>query len=419
MKPTYYLDLGRGVDMKDIVIIANFCRDFSENDNGRFMYLCKELSKDNKVEIITSDFEHTAKKHKKKLIHNWPFTITFLHEPGYRNNISIQRFASHWIWGNNVAKYIKKRLKPDVIYCAVPSLTAPFLISKYCKKNDVRFVIDIQDLWPEAFQMVFKIPIVSDILFFPFRHIADVIYKQADGICAVSQKYVDRALQVNKKCMQGNAVYLGTSLKTFDKNVRTAEPFLRKTLQDPLWLGYCGALSASYDLPCVISAIKQLKDRGFIVPKLIVMGDGGSRAEFEAYAKKSEIDVVFTGRLPYNRMCAQLALCDMVVNPIIRGSAASIINKHGDYASAGRPVLNTQDSPEYRKLVDEYEMGLNCKNGNPLDLAEKMKILIENPSLRKAMGQNARRCAEEKFDRCISYKQLTEEILRNKSKEVR
>ena len=41
--------------MKDIVIIANFCRDFSETDNGRFMYLCKELSKEHNVEIITSD----------------------------------------------------------------------------------------------------------------------------------------------------------------------------------------------------------------------------------------------------------------------------------------------------------------------------------------------------------------------------
>jgi hypothetical protein len=48
--------------VKDIVIIANFCRDFSETDNGRFMYLCKELAKDNKVEIITNDFIHGQKK---------------------------------------------------------------------------------------------------------------------------------------------------------------------------------------------------------------------------------------------------------------------------------------------------------------------------------------------------------------------
>ena len=109
-----------GAIMKDIVIIANFCRDFSENDNGRFMYLCKELSKEHKVEIITSDFSHSAKKHKTQLMHHWPFKITFLHEPGYKKNISLRRFASHYMWGKEIEKYLTRREKPDIVYCAVP-----------------------------------------------------------------------------------------------------------------------------------------------------------------------------------------------------------------------------------------------------------------------------------------------------------
>lgn len=72
----------------DILIIANFCRDFSESDNGRFMYLCKELSKENAVEIITSSFDHISKEQKDFLVHNWSSKITFLHEPGYKKNIS-------------------------------------------------------------------------------------------------------------------------------------------------------------------------------------------------------------------------------------------------------------------------------------------------------------------------------------------
>ena len=95
--------------MKDIVIIAHFCRDFSETDNGRFMYLCKELSKEHKIEIVTSDFEHKTKEHKEPLVHKWPFTITFLHEPGYKKNISIRRFVSHHAWGIEVKKYLEKR----------------------------------------------------------------------------------------------------------------------------------------------------------------------------------------------------------------------------------------------------------------------------------------------------------------------
>lgn len=397
--------------MKDIVIIANFCRNFLETDNGRFMYLCKELSKDNKVEIITNDFNHDLKKHKDSLKHNWPFTITFLHEPGYKKNISLQRFRSHHAWGKTVAKYLKERKRPNVVYCAVPSLTAPYEAAKYCKENNVKFIIDIQDLWPEAFQMVFNVPVVSTVVFEPFKHRADEIYKRADVICGVSQKYVDRALSVNKKCNKGHAVFLGTSLETFDTDAKSVEPLLKKLNRDELWLGYCGSLAASYDIPCVISALKILKDQGKKIPKFVIMGDGARRAEFEKDALESDVDVAFLGSLPYDQMCAQLVQCDIVVNPIVKGSAASIINKHGDYASAGLPVLNTQNSSEYRELVDQYHMGFNCSNGNAKDLAEKLQILIGDKALRQEMGRNARQCAEEKFDRRNSYKELIKTIL--------
>ena len=397
--------------MKDIVIIANFCRNFSETDNGRFMYLCKELSKANNVEIITNDFNHDLKRHKDPLKHNWPFTITFLHEPGYKRNISLQRFKSHYTWGKAVANYLDERKRPDVVYCAVPSLTAAYEAAKFCKENNVRFIIDIQDLWPEAFQMVFNVPVLSTVIFEPFKRRANEIYRCADVICAVSQKYVDRALAVNKKCNKGHAVFLGTNLETFDTNVRSAKPLLKRASRDELWLGYCGSLSASYDIPCVISALKILRDRGGSPPKFVIMGDGARKPEFERDALESDVDVTFLGSLPYDQMCAQLVQCDIVVNPIAKGSAASIINKHGDYASSGLPVLNTQDSSEYRELVDQYHMGFNCLNGSAKDLAEKLQVLIDDKALRQEMGRNARRCAEEKFDRRNSYKELIETIL--------
>ena len=179
-----------------------------------------------------------------------------------------------------------------------------------------------------------------------------------------------------------------------------------------MWLAYCGTLGASYDLICVFDALALLRQKGISPPKFVVMGDGPRRAEFEHYAKDRGLDVQFTGRLPYDEMCGRLCVCDIVVNPIIGASAASIINKHGDYAASGLPVLNTQDSAEYRALVEEYQMGFNCKNGDAADLAEKLEILISNEVLRKEMGYNARRCAAERFDRKSSYQELIACILK-------
>ena len=396
------------MSVKDIVIIANFCRDFSETDNGRFMYLCKELSKENNVEIITSDFDHGKKHHKEPLVHNWPFKITFLHDPGYKKNICIKRFVSHRKWGKNVKKYLKSRKKPDVIYCAVPSLTGPLAAAKYCKKNGVKFIIDVQDLWPEAFKMVLHIPVVSDVIFAPFNWLANGIYKRADEIVAVSDTYVNRAVSVNKSVSSGHSVFLGTQLETFDSYA--AKNPIEKP-DDELWLGYCGTLGASYDLTCVIDALALVKEKNVTLPKFMVMGEGPRKEEFEKYAADKGIDAVFTGRLSYDEMCGRLCACDIVVNPITKGAAQSIINKHSDYAACGLPILNTQESEEYCSLVEKYEMGYNCKNNDAADLAEKMIFLIQNPEERKKMGANARRCAEERFDRKHTYSEIVSLIL--------
>ncbi len=394
--------------MKDIVIIANFCRDLSKEDNGRFLYLCKLLCKENSVELITSDFSHITKKRRDKVILDWPFKVTFLNEPGYRRNISLKRFVSHNSWGKEVKRYLSKRERPDVIYCAVPSLTAPLSAARYCSKNGIRFVIDIQDLWPEAFLLAFNVPLLSNLFFAPFKHYVNGIYKLADEVCGVSKTYVKRGLSVNTRGAEGHVVFLGTELAVFDRNA--ADNPVEKP-EGELWLGYCGTLGASYDIGVVIDALALLKERGVKPPKFIVLGDGERRSEFEQRASSANVDCLFTGRLPYDQMCGWLNSCDIAANPISHNAAQSIINKHGDYASAGLPVISTQENQEYRDLVDEYSMGYNCNNSDAEDFSRKLEMLIKDDSLRHEMGQNARRCAEERFDRAHTYKALVNTII--------
>ena len=136
------------------------------------------------------------------------------------------------------------------------------------------------------------------------------------------------------------------------------------------------------------------------------MGSGPRKKEFELYAKSLYLDVIFTGYIPYEKMCGILCSCDIVVNPITSGASQSIINKHADYAASGLPVLNTQESEEYCSLVESYQMGYNCKNNDAKDLAYCLIKLIQDNELRIKMGSNARKCAEEKFDRAISYSEI-------------
>lgn len=388
----------------DILILAQYCGSFSPADNDRFFDLARLLAKEHEVEIVTSSFRHEVKRQRNR--EETPedeVKITAPFEPGYPRNVCLGRFKSDYVWGRNVLRYLKQRKKPDVVYCAVPSLAGPLKAAKFCERNGIRFIVDVQDLWPEAFRMALDIPGISGLLFAPFMRMADGIYRRADAVCGVSEEYCNRALRVNRKGAKGTAVYLGTALEVFD---RSAEAFAAEKRSGETWLGYVGTLGTSYDLPVVFEALRKIDYPGL---KFIVMGDGPLADDFKKQAEG--LPAVFTGRIPYDRMCGILKQCDIVVNPIVGSSVATIINKHGDYAAAGKPVLNTQAGQEYRRLVEEYRMGFNCRNHDPADLAEKLEILLKDPGLRAEMGRNARRCAEEKFDRAKSYGRLREVIL--------
>lgn len=400
--------------MKDILIIAHFTQIPGEKGNGRFHYIAEKLYKKSNeimVEVVTSSFSHKTKSQRnmtKVQLQSVPYKVTMLHEPGYSKNVSLKRFYSHYIFANNLKKYLEKRTKPDVIYCAVPSLDVAYVAANYCKQNNIKFIIDIQDLWPEAFEMVFKVPILSDLLYYPMKRMADYIYSCADEIFAVSETYAERAMRVNKKCYKTYSVFLGTDLNYFDRLAK--ENKISNKPVGEIWLVYIGTLGHSYDIKVVIDALKILQKKEIRNIKFIVMGDGPLKPMFENYAKEQDIYSEFTGRLDYGKMLGILTECDIGVNPISRGAAQSIINKHGDYAAAGLPVLNTQESTEYRKLVDDYNFGFNCENSNSIDLAEKLIILYKDESLRKEMGKNNRKVAEEKFDRNTTYETIIKTI---------
>ncbi len=389
----------------DVLIISNFATIKSESGNDRFYYLAKQLREKAEVEIVLSSFYHAGKV--RRDIKNGVYEglrYTFVEEPGYKKNVCFMRILSHIIWGKRVYKYLRERKKPDVIYCAVPSLTAARKAARYCEKNHIRFIIDIQDLWPEAFEMVLPVP----FLFFPMRLSANYIYSRADSIVAVSDTYAKRAAKYNKKGARQIVAYLGAEYNEND---------LPKRLEhEGICLSYIGTIGASYDIKTMLQAADICVDQYGAQIQCLIMGDGPAMEEIQNYAKSIHAAVEFTGRLSYKDMMKRLASCDIAVNPLRHRAAQSIINKVGDYAIAGLPVVNSQECPEYRNLVAQRQIGMNCKCEDPQDMAEKIMILYRDEALRKNMGRNNRLLANERFNRKFSYAMIVKEILNDTGK---
>ena len=387
----------------NIIIIANFPLALDGEREGRFSYIADAFAQHgHEVELVVTDFSHGLKAPRPEPFYEkYPFKITLCHEPGYAKNVSIRRLYSHHVWGKNVMRHIKSSLRPDVIYAAVPSLTAAAEAASYCRKNGIKFVTDVQDLWPEAFCMAIKNKLLQKA-FLPMSWMANRSYREADLAVAVSDTYVNRTLSVNKRGAKGLSVFLGNNGDLFDSGVGK---YTVERKGNEVILCYIGTMSESYDIPCVLDALKYVKENNLSPSPLrfVLIGGGSFEEKFKQYAAKTYPEAEFMGRKPYVEMAGLLASCDIAINPIVKGSAASIINKVGDYALAGIPVINTQESPEYRSLLEEYECGINCQCGDSIDVAGAIVKLASNASLRNLMGKASRKLADEKFDRRKTY----------------
>lgn len=388
--------------MKDVLIIAHFSST-SINGNCRFSYIANMMiDQGYKVELVTSDFSHMTKSYKNSFV-DMMYKITMLHETKYKRNVGLMRLVGHYVFGRNLKRYLKDRKKPDIIYCAVPSLDGAFHATNYAKKNKIKLIIDVQDLWPEAFGMVLSNSFISSFLFFPMKRKSKFIYKNADKVIAVSETYLEFVRKHRNPSEEDLSVYLGTSTSMF---IETKENLQIDKDEKEFWIGYVGTLGHSYDLETVVDAIDILKKKGITNIKLIIMGNGPLEDYFKSYANRKRVQSIFFGRLPYDEMIQYLLKCDIAINPIKSKSAASIINKVGDYAAAGLPVINTQESSEYRSLLECYGAGLNCANEDALDIASKIELLFNNQDLRRSMGGNNKILAEDKFNREKTYKDI-------------
>lgn len=383
----------------DVLMIAHFTGGGRRPDD-RFDTLAGILARRGaEVELVTSSFHHLSKKHRDPSDRETQlFVTTYVSEPAYRTNVSMRRLLSHRTLGRNLKEYLRHRRVPDVVYCAVPSLEAAHAATEFAASNGVRLILDVQDLWPEAFELVLRPRWAGRSVLAPLRRTAERIYRAADSVVTVSETYSNRVAEARGDAAGVTTVYLGTDLQRFDSFGAN-----RPTDDGYIELAYVGTLGHSYDLPTVFEALRILKRAGKRM-RLHVMGTGPFETQWRGDTADLLEEVIFYGRLEYPEMVARLRGCDIAVNPIVAGAAQSITNKIGDYAAAGLPVVNSQECPEYRDLLVAYGAGISCEPTADAVAAALVELAQDRNLVERGMG--SRRMAEERFDRAVTYERL-------------
>ena len=146
--------------------------------------------------------------------------------------------------------------------------------------------------------------------------------------------------------------------------------------------------------------------------ELSIAGDGPLRAELEALARQLglEADVRFAGALDHTEVTAWMQSLDVFVlacKPDANGDMDGIPVVLMEAMSQRVPVVSTRLSgiPE---LVVHQHTGLLAESGDPAGLAEVLRTLFADPSLRARLSEAALEHVEAEFGQEVNLDRLME-----------
>lgn len=395
--------------MKRILLISAFTEPYS-NSSSRVNTVYDLLSEHADVEIITSNYSHLYKqRHTPK--GEVKRKATLIAVPQYRKNISIKRFYSHVVFSFKVRKMLKNlELAPDVVYFTMPCSLTAYLSAKHCRKHQVKIVIDIIDLWPESFIVLFSGKWLMRLLLSPWQWLSNRAYKIADKLYAASAKYAKHAAKKAEE-KKPECIYLGTDMRRYEKLTAQSKVNIQKP-HNELWICHGGSIGHSYDFDTLLEAYKIVYHTIQAPTRLIFVGHGVMERKILNFAEKNKLPIEVTGKLDYPDYLYSLSQCDIAFNSFRANTEVAFSYKFNDYLMAGLAIANNLTG-ETADIVEKYSIGFNFIEQGPGQLADKLITLLKDKEQLQILKTNSKKCAIEVFEKSVVYKKMIDYLLEN------
>jgi len=135
--------------------------------------------------------------------------------------------------------------------------------------------------------------------------------------------------------------------------------------------------------------------------KIIIIGIGPDEEKLKKLAKDLKIQdkVIFQGQVKYNELSKYYALADVFVRPSLSEGLGNVFL---EAMACGLPIIGTKVGgiPDFLKdpsTGSGQATGLFCKVNDPKDIAEKIKEILKDDNLRKALSKNGLELVREKY----------------------
>ncbi len=313
------------------------------------------VQRGHKVTIWSSNFYHQKKIHRYNettdIKINKNLKIKLINSPGYKKNIGLSRLYDHLILGLRLNKELKKQREfPDIGFIGFPPIEFGFFASKWFKKNKVKFFVDIKDPWPDHLVDSFSSNIrwLVKLLFFPYYLITKSIFRNADGISAITEYFLDWSNKIsNRKKNKNDFIFplVSNTENQSEEEKKLSSAWAKKIIknEDQLNIFFVGTIGKSFNFDPILKAAKYCNQNALKI-NFLISGDGELKNLIEHEANMLG-NVHFTGWINKSEIKALGNLCTLSIAPYINNNTFknTISNKMIDYLSLGLPILTSLD----------------------------------------------------------------------------
>ena len=188
-----------------------------------------------------------------------------------------------------------------------------------------------------------------------------------------------------------------TDMKVF-RNLPAGKSGIKQTINlrkgDEHLILYQGSVNIGRGLETVIEAMHFLENT-----KFVIIGDGDIKIQLKQQViGKDLVDkIIFLDRIPSDELPYYTNQADVGVSleeNLGLNYYYALPNKLFDYIQAKVPVL-VSDFPEMGNIVKKYDIGLTTLSNNPREIAELIKLMLDDSQKSERWKKNLAKAAEE------------------------
>lgn len=288
----------------------------------------------------------------------------------------------------------------DLVFATTTPLTAgiPGIAARWLRGKT--FVFEVRDLWPELPRAMGVIR--NPVILWAMDALEWVSYRSAHRLVGLSPGIVKGIMHRGVKEQNIALVPNGCDLELFGKDENPWRP--DGVRPDDLMAIFAGTHGQANGLNAVLDAAAELKRRGRVDIKLLLIGSGKLKPALQMRAVNEGLsNVVFHDPVNKARLSGLLAATDLGLQVLANVPAfyfGTSPNKFFDYIAAGLPVLNNYPG-WLAEMIGANVCGFAVPPENPLAFADALEQAANDRQALKEMGQRSRKLAKTEFARSM------------------